>query len=61
MIEVKTEKEIETDNATVAENDLAHVMRIEACWILTNLLVTEDDQLIDKIINFEIPDPLQQE
>lgn len=56
MIEIKSEKEIEMENALAAENDLAHVMRIEACWILTNLLVTEDEELLDQIVNYEIAD-----
>jgi hypothetical protein len=47
MLEIKTEKEIEQDNAIAAENDLAHIMRIEACWVLTNLLSTNDDALVD--------------
>ena len=52
MLEIKSEKEIEKDNANAAENDLPHVMRIEACWVLTNLLVAEDNDLIDTIMNF---------
>ena len=59
MLEIKSEKEIEKDNAKRAENDLPHVMRIEACWVLTNLLVTVDDNLIDQIMNFETQDIAQ--